>query len=166
MMTKLPNRTLCDWRRRSPAVVPDDLREQPTDYLGNTYTKKLRCNLPCLFLSNHQFARLEFKLLLSQRLVGSYMFSWGGPTLLFEFLSQNLRSWPVTFKLEWFESRKHILYPKMCFLVELFFLVDFYIKRPYTRYLSYIYQAIGHTTIQKTNETDHMELMVLCEIGP
>ena len=147
-------------------MVPDDLREQPTDYLGNTYTKKLRCNLPCLFLSNHQFARLEFKLLLSQRLVGSYMFSWGGPTLLFEFLSQNLRSWPVTFKLEWFESRKHILYPKMCFLVELFFLVDFYIKRPYTRYLSYIYQAIGHTTIQKTNETDHMELMVLCEIGP
>ena len=30
MMTKLPNRTLCDWRRRSPAVVPDDLREQTT----------------------------------------------------------------------------------------------------------------------------------------
>ena len=106
-------------------TLPDDLREQPTDYLGNTYTKKLRCNLPCLFLSNHQFARLEFKLLLSQRLVGSYMFSWGGPTLLFEFLSQNLRSWPVTFKLEWFESRKHILYPKMCFLVELFFLLTF-----------------------------------------
>ena len=107
-------------------MVPDDLREQPTDYLGNTYTKKLRCNLPCLFLSNHQFARLEFKLLLSQRLVGSYMFSRGGPTLLFEFLSQNLSSWPVTFKLEWFESRKHILYQKVCFLVELFFLVDFY----------------------------------------
>ena len=28
-------------------------------------------------------------------------------------------------------TRKHILYLKMCFLVELFFLIDFYMKRSY-----------------------------------
>ena len=43
--------------------------------------------------------------------------------------------------------RKHILYLKMCFLVELFFLVNFYMKRPLVYYANQIQIYVNRKTM-------------------